>query len=137
MAIKKLNFKHVIGGVIDKLREKNIQAFDIVTPDQATPFCYVELVNVKAANTKTSNMDLFTLWIHAFADSTNSSIPVLNLCQEIEEALTEDIYIPEPFWLVSQGVTGLNSLYKENETQEKHAVIEIELKVCYGFESKV
>ncbi|KAF0092174.1 MAG: antigen B [Fusobacteria bacterium] len=137
MAIKKLNFKHVIGGIISKLKENSIKAFDIVDPNQTTPFCYIELVNVKAANTKTSNMDVFTVWIHAFADSTNSSIPVLNLCQEIEEALTEDINIPEPFWLVSQGVTGLNSLYQENETQEKHAVIELELKVCYGFESKV
>lgn len=137
MAIKKLNFKHIIGGIISKLKENSIQAFDIVNSNQTTPFCYIELVNVKAANTKTSNMDVFTVWIHAFADSTNSSIPVLNLCQEIEEALTEDINIPEPFWLVSQGVTGLNSLYQENETQEKHAVIELELKVCYGFESKV
>lgn len=137
MALVKLNYRLVLGGVIEKLREYGIQAFDAVEMNQPAPFCFVEIVSVEAANSKTSKMDKYRIWIHAFADSSQSSIPILDLCQAIEESLSEDIQVPEPYWLVSQDVTGLNTLFTESEKDEKHAVIELAIKVCYGFESKV
>ena len=137
MAYKLINYKVIIAGVINKLKEYGIKALDIVPQNQEAPFCYVELTRTRAENTKTSFLNIYTIWIHAFANSDVSSIPIMDLCQEIQEALTEDITIPNEFVLVSQYINGLNSLYQETETSEKHAVIELEIKICYGYKTKI
>ena len=49
--------------------------------------------------------------------------------------MTEDLELPEPYWLVLQTSQGLQTL-KQDETGEKHAVAIYEFTVCYGFKTK-
>ena len=62
-------------------------------------------------------------------------MPVYNLIQKLEEALTEDISLPEPYQLVMQTNNGIQTI-KTDETGEKHAVLAYEFMICYGFKCK-
>ena len=54
----------------------------------------------------------------------------------LDEALTEDIRLPEGFELVMQTNNGVQTI-KTDETNEKHAVLAYEFMVCYGFKWKI
>mgnify|MGYP000355331848 CR=1 FL=1 len=58
------------------------------------------------------------------------------LFRSIEEALTEDITLPEGFSLVYQISDGVEAVYEETETKEKHAVLPVRFKVAYGYKIK-
>lgn len=137
MAQVRMNYKDIVAGVLIKLKENGIKAYDKVELNTEVPFCLVELVRTAAENTKTTYRDKYTVWIHAFADGSVGSIAILDLAQNIQEALTEDILIPDPFMLISQNITGMNSLFEEPETGEKHAIVEVELLISYGYALKV
>lgn len=80
--------------------------------------------------------DVFTVWIHAVAEPGESSVRIYSLIQELEEALTEDIELPEGFDLIMQTNNGVQTI-KTDETNEKHAVLAYEFMICYGFKCKI
>ena len=55
--------------------------------------------------------------------------------QMLEEALTEDITLPDPYQLVLQTNSGINQIMTD-ETGEKHAVLSFEFMIAYGFKCK-
>ena len=57
------------------------------------------------------------------------------MIQKLEEALTEDIVLSDPYQLVMQTDTGVQTI-KTDETGEKHAVVAFEFMICYGFRCK-
>ena len=58
------------------------------------------------------------------------------LIQRLEEALTEDIDLPEEYELIMQTNNGIQTI-KTDETKEKHAVLAYEFMVCYGYKCKI
>ena len=80
--------------------------------------------------------DVFTVWIHAIAEKGDSSVQIYELIQNLEEALTEEIILPEEYELVMQINNGIQTI-KKDETNEKHAVLAYEFMVCYGFKCKI
>ena len=103
---------------------------------QASPFYYAELVQTKPANTKTMYVTEYTVNIHVVSESGKTSVPLLKEIQALEEAMTVDIDIPEPYELIYQMYNGIQSTYKEKDTNEKHAVLNYTFKVCYGYMMK-
>lgn len=136
MALKVIDAVEILAGVINRLKEAGIEAYDSVPDNTKAPFCFVELVKVEPKDTKLSMVNSYIFWIHAFADDTGA-LPILELTNNINEALTEDIFIGLEFSLISQINKGIVTIKREPETAEKHAVIELQVNVCYGFKTKV
>ena len=79
--------------------------------------------------------DIFTVWIHVIAEPGNSSVQLYEMIQGLDEAMTEDITLPEEYELIMQTNNGIQTI-KKDETGEKHAVVTFEFMVCYGFRCK-
>ena len=73
---------------------------------------------------------------HAIAEPGESSVQIYDLIQRLEEALTEDIDLPEEYELIMQTNNGIQTI-KTDETKEKHAVLAYEFMVCYGYKCKI
>lgn len=120
----------VIGAVEDRT---GIRCVDC--PDgEESPFYSVEFVAPsEPANTKTMFVERYRLWFHCIAAPVvpHSNAPVLRLVKTLEEALTRNIELPEPFWLNNQTYEGVQALNKD-DSGEGHAVLSYVFEVCYG-----
>lgn len=133
---KRLGLVDLISAIQLKVEEKTgLKCYDTVPSDAPSPFYFAEVVQKKADNTKTMLRDVFTVFIHAVAEPTGSSEQIYDLIQKLEEALSEEIELPEEFELILQTENGLQAL-KTDETDEKHAVISYDFTVCYGYKFK-
>ena len=127
--------------IIHKILKNHIEertgrrCYDTIPADAESPFFYAELIGKNQDNTKTMWREVFTFAIHCIAAPEAGSVGIYDLIDELEEALTEDIQIPEPYWLVLQTANGLQTL-KTDETNEKHAVLNYDFTICYGFKCK-
>lgn len=137
MSYKKMGLTDLIAS-IQRLVEfsTSIKCYDSVPLNAESPFYFAEVVRVTPSNTKTMYRDLFSVQIHAIAKKEKSSVGIYQLIQNLQEALSEDITLPEPFELIMQTDGGVQTI-KEDETGEKHAVMNFEFMVCYGFICKV
>ena len=111
------------------------KCYDHVEKGQVSPFYYAEIVQSKSANTKTMYVTEYTVNIHVVSESGKTSVPLFKEIQALEEAMTADIDIPEPYELIYQMYNGIQSVYTE-DTNEKHAVLNYTFKVCYGYMMK-
>ena len=96
---------------------------------------HVELNEESPSPSKTMYRDVFTVNIHCIAEEGPSSVGIYELIQMLEEALTEDITLPDPYQLVLQTNSGINQIMTD-ETGEKHAVLSFEFMIAYGFKCK-
>lgn len=71
------------------------------------------------------------------AEPGDSSVSAYELIQKLEEALTEDITLPEGYELITQTNNGIQTIKTDEVTNEKHAVLSYEFTVCYGFKCKI
>ncbi len=137
MAYKQMGLVDLIAAIQSKVEQKTgIKCYDAVPQNAPSPFYYAEVVGKRPAHSKTMWRDVFTVWIHCIAQQQTSSVPVYHLIQSLEEALTEDIDLPEDYELVMQTNNGVQTI-KTDETGEKHAVLAYEFMVCYGFKCKI
>lgn len=141
MAYRRLPPTALIAAIQDKIEAKTgNKCYDYVGLNTPSPFYFAELVRSTPANSKTMFRDVFTVNIHCIAappeGNTISSVGVYELIDSLEEALTEDIVLPEPFSLVMQTNNGIQNI-KTDETREKHATLAYDFMVCYGFMCKI
>lgn len=134
--LKKLGLVDLQKGIQDKLKEHtDTKCFDVAPVNEPAPLYYVEVVAKRDASSKNMWREVFTVWIHAIAETNKSKEQVYTLIQEAEEALTEEISLPEGFELMLQSEQGLQTI-KEDESGEYHAVLAYEFMVSYGFKCK-
>lgn len=134
---KQLGLVDLISAIQKKVKERTgIVCYDAVPQNAPSPFYFAEVVGKRPAHSKTMYRDVFTVWIHVIAEPGESSVQVYDLIQKLEEALTEDIELPEEFELIMQTNNGVQTI-KTDETNEKHAVLSYEFMVCYGFKCKI
>ncbi len=137
MAYKQLGLVDLIAAIQRKVEERTgLRCLDSVPDNEPSPFYYAEIVGKRPAHTKTMWRDVFTVWIHAIAEPGDSSVQVYEMIQKLEEALTEDIELPEEYELIVQTNNGIQTI-KKDETGEKHAVLAYEFMVCYGYKWKI
>lgn len=134
---KQLGFTELTSA-IQKAVETNtsLKCYDDIPIKALSPFYHVAIVGKRPNNSKTMYRDVFVVWLHAIAEPSDSSVPIYKLINNLEEALTEDIVLPDGYDLILQTNNGLQTI-KTDETNEKHAVFEYEFTVCYGFKSKI
>ena len=130
--IRRLPITTLLAAVQERVETTGKRCYDAVPLDAPAPFYYVEVVSIQPKNAKAMYVDAFNLYIHCIAEQSPSSVGVNVLIQNLQEALTEDIILPEPFNLIrciDNGVT----VIKTDETGEKHAICAISFEVAYGF----
>ena len=127
----------LISAIQKKVEERTeLRCYDAVPINKPSPFYYAEVVGKRPAHSKTMWRDIFTVWIHAIAEPGDSSVQIYELIQNLEEALTENIELPEEYELIMQTNNGIQTI-KTDETNEKHAVLAYEFMVCYGYKCKI
>ena len=137
MAYKKLNLTDLIAAIQAKVEVKTgLRCYDHVELNAESPFYFAEVVRLTPANSKTMYRDNIEVYIHCIAAESPSSVGVYNLIDDLQEALSEDIELPEPFELIMQTDSGVQVI-KTDETGEKHAVVGFMFMVCYGFICKI
>ncbi len=142
MAYQKLSPIALMAAVRDKVEAgTGLRCYDAVPLNAVSPFYFAEVIRIQPSNTKTMFRDNYTVWIHCIAAAPKtgeapSSVGVYNLIEQLQEALTEDIALPEPFELIMQTDGGVQTI-KTDETEEKHAVVTYDFMVCYGFKCKL
>ena len=133
---KQIRLYELVAAIQDTVNKNTqIPCYDHVKKNTPSPFYFVEVINKRPSHSKTMWRDTFTVWIHAIAEPNDSSLPVYQLIQKLEEALTEDIVLPEPYQLVLQTNNGIQTI-NTDETNEKHAILEFGFMVCYGLKCK-
>lgn len=134
---KQLGLVDLIAAIQTKIKNQTgLECYDHIKQNTPSPFYYAEVAGKRPAHTKTMWRDIYTVWIHVIAEPSDSSVPLYGYIQNLEEALTEDIELPEGFELIMQTNSGIQTI-KTDETGEKHAVLAYEFMVCYGFKCKV
>lgn len=135
--LKKLSFIDLISAVIALLkRNTGAKVYDFVPENEPSPLIYVEAAGKEPNDTKTMFCEIYKVNIHAVAEPYKGNTAIYKLINEIEEALTEDITLPEGFDLIYQISDGVEAIYEEPETKEKHAVLPVRFKVAYGYKIK-
>lgn len=134
--LKQLNLTDLVGAVKARLEgNTTLPIYDVPPKNAPSPLVYVEVVGVEPRDSKTMYLKDYTLWLHVIADETASSVPLYQRIQDVNEAMTEDIELPECFTLVMQSDNGIQTI-KTDESGEKHAVLEYGFRVCFGYKLK-
>lgn len=137
MAYQKLGLTDLIAAIQKKIKERtDIPCYDHVEMNTPSPFYFAEVVRITPANSKTMYRDNIVVNIHCIAEPGDSSVQIYKLIEELQEAMTEEIALPEPFELIMQTDDGVQTI-KKDETNEKHAVVQYTFMVCYGFKCKI
>lgn len=140
MANAKLNPVTLIASIQRRVEEgTGLRCYDYVEKNTPSPFYFAELVKTTPANNKTMYRDIYTVWIHVISEpleEVKGSVQLYELINKLQEAMSEDIALLEPFNLVLQTDGGIQTI-KTDVTNEKHAVLTYEFMVCYGFKCKI
>lgn len=137
MAYQKLSPVTLIAAVQDKVEAlTGLRCYDHVPLNEASPLYFAEITRIQPANSKTMFRDVYSVAIHCIAEESPSSVGVYNLIENLQSALSEDIALPAPFELVMQTDNGVQTI-KTDESGEKHAIVNFDFMVCYGFMCKI
>lgn len=137
MAYQKLSPVTLIAAVQEKVEAlTGLRCYDHVPLNEASPLYFAEIIRIQPANSKTMFRDVYSVAIHCIAEESPSSVGVYNLIENLQSALSEDITLPEPFELVMQTDNGVQTI-KTDESGEKHAIVNFDFMVCYGFMCKI
>lgn len=137
MAYQKLSPVTLIAAVQEKVEAlTGLRCYDHVPLNEASPLYFAEITRIQPANSKTMFRDVYSVAIHCIAEESPSSVGVYNLIENLQSALSEDISLPEPFTLVMQTDNGVQTI-KTDESGEKHAIVNFDFMVSYGFMCKI
>lgn len=137
MAYVQLGLVDLMAAIQTKVQDKTgLSCYDFEPENLSGPFYFAQVAGKHTSHSKTMWRDIITVEIHAVAESKDSSVQMYELIQDLEEALTEKVELPEGFELLMQTNNKLQVLKNEN-TKEKHAVLTYEFIVSYGFSCKV
>lgn len=137
MAYQKLSPVTLIAAVQEKVEAlTGLRCYDHVPLNETSPLYFAEIIRIQPANSKTMFRDVYSVAIHCIAEESPSSVGVYNLIENLQSALSEDISLPEPFTLVMQTDNGVQTI-KTDESGEKHAIVNFDFMVSYGFMCKI
>lgn len=134
--IRKLGYIEFFSAV-QELIEKNTgkKCYDYVAEGAESPFYILEITSKRPENTKTMLAEVFTIWVHSIASPSKRKEELYQLMQDLEEALMEEIQLPDNYVLIYQDNNGITYM-QQDETDEWHSIIEFDIKVAYGLRTK-
>lgn len=133
--LKKLSIVDLISAMQNQI-EMNTDYKCVDNPvNEPSPFYYIELANKEEANTKTMYCEKFSVLVHIISEPYKGNTQNYDMITQLEEAMTEELLLPEPYTVIAQTESGVNAR-QTDETGEKHTVILFEIKVCYDYKIK-
>ena len=137
MAYQKLSPVTLVAAAQGKIKAlTGLRCYDHVPLNEPSPFYFAEITRIQPANSKTMFQDIYSVAVHCIAEESPSSVGIYNLIENLQSALSEDISLPEPFTLVMQTDNGVQTI-KTDESGEKHAIVNFDFMVSYGFMCKI
>lgn len=138
MALQKLSFVDLHAAVKNRIEDgAGLPALDFVRVNEPMPFTRIDLVGQEERNTKTMFIDRFTVHVHVHSAPNISSVEHYGNIGKVQEALTEYIQLPAGYDLWGQTTSGMLTNFREQETNEHHAVLGFEFSISYGFKIKL
>lgn len=133
---KQLSLVDLVKAVKDRITDiTGLTCYDAVPKNAQSPLCFVEVVGSSPMQSKTMQIDTVKLQIHCIAEKGESSIGIYELLGRVQEALAQDIELPEGFDVLMQKNLGIQTIYVD-ETKEKHAVAAYEFRICSALKCK-
>lgn len=135
--LSRLSIGMFLGLLIDHVEGKTgLRCYDDPN-NKESPLYSVQLVRSEPSDTKTMYVDVLEVWAHCVSAPVKpySNAPVLELVQTLEEAMSEDVALPDGYRMLRQVYNGLQTL-KVDESGEGHAVLSFQFHICYGFRCK-
>lgn len=133
---KQLNLTDLLAAIKERIEaDTDLTVFDHVPINEPSPLVYIEIVGVSPSDTKTMYCKLYEVYVHVIAEESISSIPINHHIEHVQEAMTEDIVLPQGLTLVYASDEGIQTI-KDDESGEKHAVLSYSFKISYGFKAK-
>ena len=115
---KQLGLTDLIAAIKQQIEANtDLTCYDVPPENAPSPLVYAEIAGLKPD------------------DTIPSSVPIHKHIQAVQEAMTDDITLPEGFGLVYQMDNGIQAI-KTDETGEKHAILEFEFKVSFAYKIK-
>lgn len=138
MIRRQLSLTDLIAAVQKQINDNtDLKCLDIVPENTMPPIVYVEVVKVAPVDSKTFYLKEYEVYVHIIADGQRSSVPVYTLIQEVQEAMTAEVELPSYVHLITQTDAGVQALYTDQETREKHAVLDYVFRIAYGYKAKL
>lgn len=136
--IEQLALSDLLLGVLSVLKQSitDVPILDYVPKNQAIPFVNVEVVGVEPVPSKTLWKDKYIIYIHGWADGSESSVPIFEIADKIREAMTVAVKLPKGYDLLMQRPEGVQRILQD-EDNVRHVVIGYSLTVTYGFKIKI
>lgn len=133
--LTQLNLTDLMAAVKAKAERSGLPVYDKVPVNTPSPLVYMQFISQKPADTKTMFCSDYEVWLHVIAEETESSVPMFQYIANVQEALTEDVVLPERFILVMQTNNGVQYTATD-PSGEQHAVLSYTFKIAYGFKCK-
>lgn len=126
MMKRKLSFLEIAATLLNNLR-KNTQynCYDAVPDNTPSPLIFAEVVGKRDSSSKTMYKETFIAYVHAIAAPGDSRVQIYNMIHDVEEALTEDLVLPDDITFLFCTETGVQSVqssssFEKDETNERH-----------------
>ncbi len=127
---EQLGFMDFIAGIQKKIQEKTgLLCYDTVPENIPGPYYIANIMDKRPAHSKTMYIDILTVWIHVIVDPSAPHSSVYEQLQGLEEALTEDIELPDGFEVIVQTNVGMERIKTE---EKEHMALVYEFMVCHG-----
>lgn len=138
MIRRQLSLTDLIAAIQKQINDNtDLKCLDVVPENTMPPVVYVEVVRVSPVDSKTFYMKEYEVYVHIIADGQRSSVPVYTIIQDVQEAMTANIELPDYVRLVTQTDAGVQTLYTYQATNEKHAVLDYVFRIAYGYKAKL
>src|SRR5690606_589254 len=114
---QRLSFISLIAAIIQKVEQNTgLRCYDAIPKDAKLPFYHVEMVGTIPEPSKTTQKDRYQVMIQVFADAPNgSSVPIYEAIHKLEEALTEQVELPDDYEVTLQIPNGLSQIMEEED----------------------
>lgn len=130
-----LSLTDLIAAVMTRLQDTGLPVYDAVPANTDAPFYKVELAGMKPADTKTCFRTVYNVYIHVIDAAGDSHVPIFGYVRRMQEAMTQDIELPDGYNLHMQRDLGMIR-NGQDETGENHIVWQYEIAVSYGLKIK-
>lgn len=132
--MKRLGIEQFLGYLIEHItKHTGIKCYDFPN-NVPSPLYSVDIESTEQERTKTMYLEIYNIDIHCISAKSNpySNAPVLKLVGRLEEALSTDVVLPDPYQIYLQDYKGLLTV-KRDESGEGHAVVSYQFSVCSGY----
>lgn len=130
--LEKLSLNDLQGAIAELIQNNTgIVVWDQDPESKPVPRYLMRIKGKENISSKTAFLERYTFWIHAIASAEGANPDVYDLVQLLEEALTEDISLPQGFCLIDTSEKGVLAV-KDEPGGQRRVIVKYEFTIAYG-----